>query len=133
MPQPSQEARKTTVNELSILRDVFMKGKKIIYLSEDLGSSISEKTDDLVRIDCGGHTGIKMVESSTEIDVSIGVGNVLATNANVGYLYIPSMAGDATGTPGGSNGKIPIAWDTTNQELKVFAGGAWRVITSAAQ
>ncbi len=91
---------------------------------------------DYLEAQVGGAIGLGIVEGTTdttEVNVVFGALNVLLTTATDGFVYIPSMAGDATGTPTTQTGKIPIAYDTTNNELKVFSGGAWRTITSAVQ
>lgn len=48
----------------------------------------------------------------------------LATNATNGFLYIESCAGIPTGVPAGSyTGRVPIIWDSTNDDLYVYDGG----------
>jgi hypothetical protein len=74
----------------------------------------------------GGQTGIRLTESGTEVDVICGAGNALATNATVGFLYVPSCAGTPTGTPLGKTGKIPIVVDSTNHKMYFYSGGSWR-------
>ena len=50
----------------------------------------------------------------------------LATNATVGHLYIPSVAGTPTGVPTAVTGMAPIVIDRTNNKLYFYSGGAWR-------
>lgn len=67
-------------------------------------------------------------------DVRIGEGGGIATNATDGFLILPVMSGDATGTPtnGGSQDAV-MAYDKTNNELKIFVNGGWRTVSTAVQ
>lgn len=49
----------------------------------------------------------------------------LAQNATDGFLYIPLIADDPSGTPTAVTGKSAIAVDDTNDELKFYSSGAW--------
>lgn len=49
----------------------------------------------------------------------------LAQGATDGFLYIPLIADDPSGTPTAYTGKAPIAVDDTNDELKFYSSGAW--------
>ncbi|MCA1615057.1 MAG: hypothetical protein LC795_15675 [Acidobacteria bacterium] len=53
----------------------------------------------------------------------------LSTSAADGFLYIPTSAGTPTGTPTSYAGRAPLVYDTTNNKLCVYAGGAWRCAT----
>jgi hypothetical protein len=56
-----------------------------------------------------------------------------ATNANDGFLYIPTCAGTPTGTPTTYTGRVALIYDTTNNKMYVYntawkggtAPGAW--------
>jgi hypothetical protein len=50
----------------------------------------------------------------------------LATTATNGFTHIPTTAGTPTGTPTTFTGKVPMVYDTTNNILYHYAGGAWR-------
>ena len=50
----------------------------------------------------------------------------LATTATDGDLYIPTCAGTPTGTPTTQTGSVPLRYDTTNNQLWIYAGGAWK-------
>jgi hypothetical protein len=52
----------------------------------------------------------------------------LATNATNPFLYITSMAGTPTGVPTGYTGRVPLVFDSTNNKLYVYSGGAWREV-----
>lgn len=53
----------------------------------------------------------------------------IATNATDGFLYIPTCAGNATGTPTTVTGRVAIVWDTTNHKFLVYDGG-WKGATA---
>lgn len=50
----------------------------------------------------------------------------IATNATDGFLYAVSGAGQPTGTPTTFTGRVPIYVDTTNNQLWMYIGGAWK-------
>lgn len=56
------------------------------------------------------------------------VGNAaIATSATSGFLWAPSCAGAATGTPANTfTGRTPIVFDSTNGRLYAYYGGAWK-------
>ncbi|MFH1968138.1 MAG: hypothetical protein ABIJ84_02025, partial [bacterium] len=59
-------------------------------------------------------------------------GTAVATDATVGFLYIPTSAGAQTGTPvADTTGTSPIVYDTTNNRLYVYnptGTPAWKYI-----
>lgn len=57
---------------------------------------------------------------------SIVFGELLATNATSGFVYVPTCAGTPTGGPEIYTGRAPIVIDTTNNKLYFYSGGAWR-------
>ena len=66
--------------------------------------------------------------SSTVPDVAIGSLAVLPLTANTGFLHIPTMAGAPTGTPTIRTGKVPLVYDTANNQLYIYSGGQWRSV-----
>lgn len=50
----------------------------------------------------------------------------LNTTATDGFLYIPSCAGTPSGVPTASTGTVPMVYDSTNNVLYVYSGGAWQ-------
>ena len=53
--------------------------------------------------------------------------SALATNATEGFFHIQSCAGAPSGTPATiPTGQIPMVWDSTNLQLYVYTGGAWK-------
>lgn len=50
----------------------------------------------------------------------------IATNATDGFLYLASGAGTPTGTPTTFTGRVPMYVDTTNSQLWLYLGGAWK-------
>lgn len=58
-------------------------------------------------------------------NVVAGGSAALATNAENGFLYVPTCAGTPTGVPTAITGMAPIVVDTTNNKLYFYSGG-WR-------
>lgn len=50
----------------------------------------------------------------------------LSTTATAGFIYMPSCAGTPTGTPTAHTGTVPFVYDTTNNKICVYNGGAWK-------
>jgi hypothetical protein len=51
----------------------------------------------------------------------------LATTATTGFIGIPTMAGTPTGVPNvGASGAAYLVFDTTNEKLCRYFGGAWK-------
>lgn len=49
----------------------------------------------------------------------------LATNATDGFLYIPTCAGTPTGVPTAFTGRVPIIYDTSNDQFWIYDNAAW--------
>lgn len=58
--------------------------------------------------------------------VLFGSGDLLATSAVDGFLYITSCNGLPTGTPTVESAKVPLVVDANALRLKMHVGGAWR-------
>jgi len=59
--------------------------------------------------------------------VIIGGSSANATNATDGFLYIPTSAGQPTGTPTTQGtATVAIQYDTTNHQFWIYDGGAWK-------
>lgn len=72
-------------------------------------------------------TGLIITAPAVNMQPSCVLGNqALATNATDGFLYICSGAGTPTGTPTTFTGRVPMYIDTTNSQLWLFLGGAWK-------
>ena len=50
----------------------------------------------------------------------------IATNATDGFLWVISGAGTPTGVPTTYTGRVPMYVDTTNSQLWLYLGGAWK-------
>lgn len=50
-------------------------------------------------------------------------------SATEGFLYLPTMAGQPTGTPTDFSGRAPLQIDTTNGKLWAYYSGAWNSLT----
>lgn len=65
--------------------------------------------------------------TATTGNPNIVLGNAAtATNATDGFLHIASGAGTPTGVPTLFTGRVPIYIDTTNSQLWLYLGGAWK-------
>jgi len=53
----------------------------------------------------------------------------LATNATVGFVFLPQCAGAPTGTPTNGPSATPMVIDTTNSKIMVRIGGTWKGVT----
>lgn len=65
-----------------------------------------------------------------DIVLACGGGSQIATNATVGFMYIPSCNGTPTGIPtryavGSSTGHYPVVYDTSGHKLWLY-DGLWR-------
>jgi hypothetical protein len=58
-------------------------------------------------------------------DFVLGTG-AISTSATSGFLYIPSCAGQPTGTPTGHTGRVPVVFDTTDDKFWIYTGGTWK-------
>ena len=59
-------------------------------------------------------------------NVVIGSGSSLATNSTDGFFYASGGAGAPIGVPTAYTGSVPMYVDTTNSQLWMYLGGAWR-------
>ena len=61
-------------------------------------------------------------------------GNVYGTSGTTtmtnGFFYIPSAGGAPSGTPTAVTGRVPMYYDTTNNQFYVY-NGAWKKVTLA--
>lgn len=93
--------------------------------------SLEETTSDFVIWKLIPHTSTQ--ERALTIPAATGsvvVGNAaLATDATDGFLYIPTCNGTPTGTPTGFTGRVPMVYDSANNKLYIYSGGAWRDMT----
>ena len=59
-------------------------------------------------------------------DVRIGSTTALTTASTAGFMYLPAVAGVMTGVPTSRTGFVPLMYDSTNNKLGVYNGGAWK-------
>jgi len=60
-------------------------------------------------------------------DFVVGIA-ALATNATAGFPFLPGAAGTPTGVPTSRTGRVPLTFDTTNNLLYFYSGGAWKAL-----
>lgn len=78
-------------------------------------------------------TALTMTAPAVNMQPSVVIGNqALATTATDGFLYIPTCAGTPTGVPTSFSGRVPIVYDTTNNKIAVYSGGAWKQTAALA-
>jgi hypothetical protein len=82
----------------------------------------------------GNGRGNLIVTSKGNVLVGLGDSSVngtttatvaLATTATDGFLYIPACAGIPTGVPTGYIGRVPLVYDSTNNNFYIYNGG-WK-------
>lgn len=80
----------------------------------------------------GAITNSFMLDSpgGSETNVVCGKQAALATNATDGFLHIPGGAGAPTGTPTAYTGKVPLYYDTTNNQAYVYNSN-WKPLGNA--
>jgi len=76
-----------------------------------------------LRITTGGDTIIGGGAKSTPAEA--------ATNATVGFAYLPSVNGTPTGAPAAVTGGVPFCIDRSGSKLWAYIGGAWKSVAVA--
>jgi hypothetical protein len=65
---------------------------------------------------------------TAQAGLTVSGGADLATDATTGFLTIPTIAGQPTGTPATTAGGVPLAFDETTDTMWIYAGGTWKGI-----
>jgi len=105
----------------------------MLYLKAGISTGSGGSSDIFFQTATSGSSGTSDNTPTTKLTVR-GNGNVvvgtaaLTTDATSGFLYLPSSAGTPTGVPTTETGTVPIQYDTTNNALMAYRGGAWRTI-----
>ena len=71
-----------------------------------------------------GNVGLTVTTDTTP-SVIAGTAAALATNATVGFFYVPTSVGAPTGAAVAQTGKAPIEIDTTNDRSYFYANSNW--------
>jgi hypothetical protein len=74
-------------------------------------------------------TGVTSRTESMRIDSKQNIvcnNAAIATNATDGFFYIETCAGTPTGVPTAYTGRVPMVFDTTNNQFWIYTGGAWK-------
>ena len=87
-----------------------------------LGGSLQASNPSIFEVQVNGNA---VITSPQVGSVLVGLAS-LATTATDGFLYIPHCAGAPTGTATNQSGYSPIVFDTTNNKIWIYNGGAWK-------
>jgi len=117
-------------DSVTTLVNLAIPSAKKLFFDGGANTYISHISGDNLEIVVGNQKGIRIIEIGTENDVICGATNALATSEDNGFLYIPTMAGNPSGTPLGYTGKVAMVYDTTNNELFIY-NGSWRSVALA--
>lgn len=96
-----------------------------VYI-EDQSAGATGASGESQNIRSKGANSINVFEGVITAGVDVVVGTGTATNATKGFLYLDSGAGTPTGVPTSRTGTVPMYFDTTNSQLWIYAGGAWK-------
>jgi len=103
---------------------------KQLFLDGGTDTYFIETSADKLDAFVGGVQGFELQEIGTEVNAVVGKLSALALAATDGFLNISTTPGAPTGTPTAYTGKVPMVYDTTNDELYVFNSG-WNSISPA--
>jgi len=86
-----------------------------------VGSTNASPTADTITFKTAS-TQRLLIDHSGNVVINTGA---ISSAATTGFLYIPTCAGTATGTPTTYTGLAPLIFDTTHNNLGVY-NGAWK-------
>lgn len=89
------------------------------------GSKASDSGSQVFFQNVSGGSATNTIQIDGSHNIVLGSG-AIATSSSSGFLYAVSGAGTPTGTPTGYTGRVPIYIDTTNSQLWLYMGGAWK-------
>src|SRR5438045_2780619 len=89
--------------------------------------NFSAGTQEFLRLDDTANTEMRIVRSHLRLKSGLNfvVNATLTTSVTAGFIYMPTMAGTSSATPGTETGTIPLYFDTTNNQMQAYYGGAW--------
>jgi hypothetical protein len=96
------------------------------YISHTQSSAVTEIWNGASGPMLFGTNNTERARITSTGNVVAGGSVALATTATDGFLYVPTCAGQPTGTPTAITGMAPIVVDTTNNKLYFYSTGAWR-------
>lgn len=89
-------------------------GGKLIWKTAPTGTSGTTRNTPVTQLTLDGPGNLVMGNAA------------IATNATDGFFYAISGAGTPTGVPTTYTGRVPMYVDTTNSQLWLYLGGAWK-------
>lgn len=92
----------------------------------------SSSATESARIDSAGNVGIGTASPVTGSRLHVAGNAVTASGTTTmtdGFFYIPAAAGAPTGVPTAIAGRVPMYYDTTNDQFYIRNGANWRKVT----
>ena len=78
----------------------------------------------------GTGASVRLYSNATQVvyinNGNMVIGGTVSTTATDGYVYIPTVAGTATGVATAYAGCVPMVYDTSSNRLAIRSGGVWR-------
>ena len=78
----------------------------------------------------GTGASVRLYSNATQVvyinNGNMVIGGAVSTTATDGYVYIPTVAGTATGVATAYAGCAPMVYDTSANRLAIRSGGVWR-------
>lgn len=84
---------------------------------------LSSQTGNLMEFQNSSNTVLGFVDANGSLVCGSGA---LSTSATTGFIYMPTCAGTPTGSPSSHTGTVPFVYDTTNNKICIYSGGAWK-------
>lgn len=101
-------------------------GSPSYSFSSDPNTGIYSSGADTVNISTAG---VLRLTATNTGNIVIGTAALLTT-ATDGFLYVPGMPGEPSGTPTTHTGRYPITFNSSHKKVHVYNGSGWQDINS---